>query len=348
MMNTREAPGALARVIAAHLAEWDDAHVERAIYGTDDAPTIAAALDTFCRTILGAPVAGALCYRSSIGAVAGLELQDGRRVVVKGHQPDWSRDRLAEVVRLQRHLAARGLFAPAVLAGPAALGRGLAVVEAYRDPGAARDARDPVVRRALATSLRAVIDALEPFAGSSMLPSQLLSTPPRATPWPTPHSRLFDFEATRQGADDIDRLAAEARERMTPAGRVVLGHGDWRVEHVRFEGPEVVVAYDWDSLCREPEPALIGFAAHAFCADWSRGDPRQAPSLDEARGFVRDYESARGGRFPQDQRALCAASFAFAVAYTARCGHALGADERREPGTFQHLVAAHGTELLAL
>ena len=38
---------------------------------------------------------------------------------------------------VQRHLASRGLFTPAVLAGPSPLGRGLAVAEAYVDRGAA-------------------------------------------------------------------------------------------------------------------------------------------------------------------------------------------------------------------
>jgi Phosphotransferase enzyme family len=275
-------------------------------------------------------------------------LADGRRVVIKAHQPDWSRARLEEIVRLQRWLADRGLLAPMVLAGPSPLGHGLAVVEEYVDRGTWCDAREPAIRRALATSLHVVIEALRPRAGSSMLPSQLLTSPPAGALWPPPHSRLFDFEATRAGADDIERLAAAARDRMRHAGRIVLGHGDWRAEHVRFEAGEAVVAFDWDSLCRDPEPALVGFSAHAFCADWSRGDPRQAPTLDEARAFVRDYESARGIEFADAERALCGAAFAYSVAYTARCGHALGADERGMPGTFQHLVAHHGSELLAL
>jgi hypothetical protein len=36
------------------------------------------------------------------------------------------------------------------------------------------------------------------------------------------------------------------------------------------------------------------------------------------------------------------------VAYTARCTHALGRDERGQAGTFQLLVAAHGADLLAV
>jgi hypothetical protein len=83
---------------------------------------------------------------------------------------------------------------------------------------------------------------------------------------------------------------------------------------------------------------LIGAAANGFCADWSKGDSRQAPSLDEARAFVRDYEEARGKMFSAEERRLCGACLAYASAYTARCGHALGADERDKPRTFQLLV----------
>jgi hypothetical protein len=135
---------------------------------------------------------------------------------------------------------------------------------------------------------------------------------------------------------------------MRSAGRLVVGHGDWRVEHLRFDAGRVVLAYDWQSICRTEEAALVGFTAHAFCADWSGDDPRQAPSLEEARAFVADYERARGVPFGGDERTLCGAAFAYSVAYTARCGHAAGYDGRRIPGTFHQLLVQHGAELLQL
>ena len=340
--------GDLARLIAAHLAEWDAPHVELAIHGSADPAAIAGAIDGFCRASLGAPVARARFYRSSIGAVAGLELTDGRAVVVKAHQPQVSRARLEETARLQQHLAARGLLAPPVLAGPAPLGRGHALAEAYVDRGAPADPHRPDIRRALAVSLRAVMKALEPFVAAPALPPMLLAPASISDLWPTPHSTLFDFEATRAGAVDIDDLAARARAAMAPAGDLVLGHSDWRAEHVRFEGAVPVAAFDWDSLYLEREPAVVGANAHAFCADWSRPDHVQAPTVDEARAFVAEYEAARGRRFDAEERRLCGATFAYAVAYTARCTHALGRDERGQAGTFQHLVAAHGADLLTV
>ena len=46
--------------------------------------------------------------------------------------------------------------------------------------------------------------------------------------------------------------------------------------------------------------------------------------------------------------ALCAAAFAYSCAYTARCGHALGKDERGEAGTFAYLVWTEREDLLAM
>jgi hypothetical protein len=85
-----------------------------------------------------------------------------------------------------------------------------------------------------------------------------------------------------------------------------------------------------------------------YCADWSRDDVRQAPTLEEARAFVIDYELARGLPFTREERRLCGGAYTYSVAYTARCGHASGVDIRQQPGNHQHLIAAHGAGLLDL
>jgi hypothetical protein len=127
---------------------------------------------------------------------------------------------------------------------------------------------------------------------------------------------------------------------MRPVGNRVSGHCDWRVEHVRFLANPPVVAFDWDILCSEREPALIGVVANGFCADWSQGDNRQVPRLDEARGFVRDYERARGKMFSPEERRLCGACLAYASAYTARCGPAGGRDKRQVPSNISFGASA--------
>ena len=248
----------LAAVVAAHLREWEPspAFVELAIYESADAYSIAGILNSFCVQNLGSPAVAGLFHQSSIGSVTGIVLGDGRSIVIKAHQPDRSREFLTEVVRLQSHLAKRSIFATKVVAGPLPVGRGHAVVEAFADIGSKADVRRPEIRGALAAGLHAIVQACDPLIDSTSLGPVVLGSAGDAL-WPTPHSKLFDFAATAKGAEWIDDVAARAKERMNPVGRIVIGHGDWRTEHVRFLANKPVVAFDWDSLCCEREPALM-------------------------------------------------------------------------------------------
>ena len=336
----------LANIVAAHLREWEPSppFIELAIFESADAHCIAGILGRFCEQNLGSRIAGCRFHQSSIGSVTGVVLDDGRSVVIKAHQPERSRQFLAEVVRLQSYLADLSLFATKVIAGPLPIGRGYAIVEPFTDVGSKADAHLPQIRSPLARGLHAIVRACDSLVGSTSLEASLLASP-GVTLWPVPHSKLFDFSANAKEAEWIDDVAKRARAQMMPAGNRVIGHGDWRAEHVRFKGNTPVIAFDWDSLCCELEPALIGTVSHGFCADWSQGDNRQAPSLDEARTFIEDYERARGKVFSAEERRLCGACFAYASAYTARCGHAAGGDERETPGTFQHLVWSGRDEL---
>jgi hypothetical protein len=339
----------LAAKIDAHLREWapHPTHVELAIFETDKADVIARTIDQFCIEQLGEPVAGGLFHQSSIGSVTGVTLCDRRAVVIKAHQPERPRKFLSEIVRIESFLFERKLFAPQVLAGPSSLGHGLAIVERFAEVGGPADAHDPDIRRALARALHTIVRACgDLVATTSLEPSPLPSSYPDL--WPKPHSKLFDFERTKNNAIWIDEIAAVARERTTPAGERVIGHSDWRQEHVWFVGHEPVVAFDWDSLMLQYEAALVGMVTHGFCADWSRSGHRQAPSLEEASAFVNDYQTARERRFSADERALCAACFTYACAYTARCGQSIGVDERATPGTFPHLLWTERARLFDL
>jgi len=312
----------LAEMIAARVAECG-AERDVPIYGSGEPRAIAEEIARFCRDELGGAVARPLLFETSQGSVAALELVDGRRVVVKAHGPDVGLGWLQEVVRVQMHLASRGLFATTVCGGPAPLGRGLGVVEAFVERGVTRDGREPAVRAALARGLVAIVEACRPLvAGSSLRPLY-----------------MGELAARRDDADD--ELARAARARIPPAGEVVgdlvIGHGDWRVQHARFEGDRIVAAFDWAGLCRDREPALVGFTAFAFCVDWSK-EPVPATPLADARAFVADYEAARGRPFDGDERRLCGAVFAYSYATMARWVE----------GTFRAVVASHGPSLMEL
>ena len=147
---------------------------------------------------------------------------------------------------------------------------------------------------------------------------------PAAEPvWPEPHSIRFDFEATTPGAEWIDELGAQARARVQALDAPpAIGHFDWRVENLGFDGDGGLCAiYDWDSVAEAPEAVIVGNGAASFSSDWSRRDVCPLPSLPEMRAFVADYERARGRVFDPVERELLDAANLYAAAYGARCQH---------------------------
>jgi hypothetical protein len=165
--------------------------------------------------------------------------------------------------------------------------------------------------------------------------------------FPRPHSPFFDFEATSGGAEWIEAFAAEARaRRASAAGPRVIGHFDYRVEHLRFAAGRVVATFDWDSLHHEHLPVLVGSLAPHFTADWQRDDVIRAPSVDEMRAFVSDFEAARRLAFTPAERATLSAALVYAMAYTARCNHASSPREEGWNGDLRPTLRQHARTLL--
>lgn len=106
-------------------------------------------------------------------------LEDGRSVVIKVHQPERSRQFLAEIVRIRSYLSVRGGIATKVLAGPLPLGRGLAIVQAFADIGAKADAHRPEIRSALAGGLHTSVQMCAPLAETTSLGPGVLASAAR-------------------------------------------------------------------------------------------------------------------------------------------------------------------------
>lgn len=344
----------LAQVIAAHLATKKITEIDLAIHGTDEPQRIADAVDALCRETLGSGVAEGLFYAVSMGAVAGVALEDGRRVVVKGRPPGAHPWFLSEIVRLQTRLRESGIAAPAVLAGPTPFAQGLATIEAFLDAGRIEDTHEPPFRRAIARGFHDLIEAARPLATEEALYA-FRETRKSGRLWRAPPSTLSDFEATAAGAEHIDDLARAATaliERYLDAGDLVIGHVDWRAEHVRFasdgDGIRVAAIYDWDSLQKRREPVVVGISTACFCTNFAAEEAvARAPTFDEAQAFLADYEAARGRPFERAERHLLRGAFAYTAAWLARLGHVRG-HKREEPGTFTHLVGTEGVRLLNL
>jgi len=346
-------------LIAATLASWaGEPRLERDIFQTTEPGRIVAVVEGFCREHLRAGVAAYELFASSVGSVHGLRLTDGRRVVLKAHRRETDVYHLAAIQRVQGALADAGFPAPRPLLAPTPIAQGIAVVETLIDEGERADAHDPLIRRAVAGGLVRVIET----ARSIPRPPGLVAWRDASERlWHRPHDRRFDFAGTAHSAGWIDRLAAQARRQLDEhaAGPVVIGHGDWRVEHLRFHRGALSAVYDWDSLALGPEPAFAGAAAHAFTADWTIDTPRQVPQLEESLAFLDDYQHARAARFSHHERRVARAALVLAMAYGARCQHS---DLLTDYGTrtpqpptllpaptdgYIPVLARHGQQLLA-
>jgi hypothetical protein len=293
---------------------WPGARVERSIFGTDDPDEI------WARALAACPDAvECFAFEVSVGALFGLRLRDGARVALKIHTDRCDDRYLAAVQRVQAHLSEQGFPCPRPLGV-----RPRATIEEWVDAGTYRDAHEPPVRRALAQHLAQLfrrtaelqpLEGMEPFFAS-----------PDGPLWPKPHNVLFDFETTRKGGEWIDEIARAAkRHRDARTGPLVIGHGDWSVQHFRFDGLEPTVIYDWDSLNTDHETVFVGLAAATFT--YNQHLPVEPwPSVDEAQAFLDDYERARDVPFTPAERRAVQAAAVYSRAYSTRCAHAIGKD----------------------
>jgi hypothetical protein len=348
-----------AELIARSFEEWGLVpHVVREVFSDASPVGVAAALDEFCRLQLGSAVQSSEFFDASVGSVHGLRLCDGRRVVVKVHGSRVAVEFLSAVRTVQQHVFEGGFPAPRPVLGPVPFGVGTAGVEALNDTGEHADAHRPYVRRAMASSLARLVELARPFTGLRGLRQHMMEVRENQL-WPVPHDGRLDFEATSDGAEWIDRIAAQARSvRDRHVGAMVVGHTDWRVQNMRLSEGCVTAVYDWDSLSILREPVLVGSVAHGFTTNWAVDDWRQFPSLSETAAFIADYEQARGAPFDSEERAVARASLAYTMAYTARCEHSdaftdigrhppeVAATSKPPAGTARAFLAAHAADLL--
>lgn len=314
--------------------------IHLAVHGTDDPPIIAAQLESLVAEQLGTTVERPLFHIASVGSVTGLVLEDGRNVVVKAYQPRWTESFLRAVAQGQAALAEAGVPCAQPICEPVPFGAGLATIEHHLpDPGQP-SSFGPAEMRASAEGLAHVIDALPEVTGLEHGP---LNQPFRGL-YPTPHSPLFDFDRTADGAEWIDEIAAEVRPSLE-AGRRVAAHTDWAARNVRLSSDGVTAVYDLDSLGVVPIGAALGNAAVTWRSTGEAGD-LEAPGVEEVRAWLDDFPDA----LSDEDRRHAFAHALFHLAYSSRCEHAIDPDGdvhrrarptlRRESHLFLAVVSA--------
>jgi hypothetical protein len=296
---------------------WPEAPVERSIFGTEDPVAIWAQVLEACPDAVEC-----FAFEVSVGARFGLRLRDGSRIGLKVHVGREGPRYLEAVQRVQTHLWQRGFPCPKPLGF-----RERVTLEEWREDGEYRDAHEPEVRRVIAGHLAELFrltgelqppPGLEPFFARRDGPL-----------WPRPHNVLFDFEATADGAEWIDEIAAAAKPlRDARVGRLVIGHGDWTVKHFRFDGVRPTAIYDWDSLNTDFETVFVGNSAATFT--YTEHLPVSVwPAVEEAHEFLNEYEQMRPEPFTSEERAAARGAAVYSRAYSARCTHAVGKDAGR-------------------
>jgi hypothetical protein len=266
-------------------------------------------------------------FAASVGALFGVIRRDGSRVAIKVHKRYEDDGYFTAMQQVQSALADAGFPAPRPLGR-----RGQATFEEWLDEGVFRNAHEPKVRQAMARELvrfhrLATASGIRPRRPFFPLGAEAL--------WPVPHNALFDFEATVEGAEWIDDIARAAKWARDLGGGVeVVGHTDWSAKHIRFGANlRPVAVYDWDSLDTQLEPLLVGNAAGSFTyTEELEHDVFLWPDAQESLAFIEEYEAERGAPFDDEERRAAHGACVYLRAYAARCGHAFGADVRRESG----------------
>ena len=317
--------------------------VEREVFGDLDANGIVAALDAACTDAFGSGLDDGFLYHVSVGCVVGCRLVDGREVVLKAYQRRWTLDFLSAVKRVQAHLHARGFPCPEPIAAPFRVaGADVLAEHVLADPGLPTGATRHLMQPS-ASGLAHVIDLCADQREPALALHPLRS--PHDSVFPEPHSPLFDFAATTEGAEWIDDIARRARAiQDEEVAEPLIAHTDWSMRNVRLGPDGPLAVYDWDSLALVSESQAVGGAAATWC---KTGEPSDAtPTVEEIGEYIAAYESARGASFSDAQRRATRAAVVFLMAYTARCEHSIDPHEEMWATTRPRL-RADADELLS-
>lgn len=305
---------------------------ERAVLGNVSVAEVQLFFSAYTLDRLGSPIAEVRFRAGRIDAVWGVELVDGREVVIKSHRLPVDLKAVAAATDAKRLLRAAGFPCPEPLSDPEEVAGRVLTVETLLADGEVPDGRDPANRRLLAAGLARHIDALR---GRPDLLERAGAGPSwchyRAGPWPVPHDPIVDFRSTPDGYAWLDAYAQRAADQILAhrvTAEVVVGHADWYAGNTAVAGGVLVGAFDWE-LVADTEAVIAGFTAACYAASSTSGGGLSTP--EEVASFLRDYDAARGGCLGRDEQQVATAAAAWILAFNARWELALG--ERGDEGT---------------
>jgi hypothetical protein len=234
-------------------------------------------------------------------SVVGLELSDGRRIVVKLREPS---ERLAACCAVQRSLWSQGFPCPELLAGPTRLDAKAVTAEALIEGGGPRPAAGRAPELSAAALARLVRLAPAPDSLPTLWPPPVWVWWDHAEDgaWPPPDDLECDLNSVAEPGWLTD-VAERARRRLLACTEhPVVGHVDWYSENLRWVDERLHVVYDWDSVAALPEAALAGAAAAIFT---SGGQPGDEATVEQTDAFLTAYADARGRQWTASELEAC-------------------------------------------
>jgi hypothetical protein len=291
---------------------------ERAVFGPVTAQEIHTSLEGYVQQQLGCRIARIRFRAGRIDVVWGVDLDDGRAVVIKTHRPPADLESLRVVTDALRLLSAADFPCPTPLSGPDHVDGHIVTTQTLLG-GDVPDGRDPANRLLLARGLAEHIELLRHHpdlisragAGPSWCRYQ-------AGPWPVPHDTLVDFSRTAPGYEWLDQLGQRAAAQILAhrdAGAVVVGHADWYAGNTTVADGKLVGTFDWE-LVADTEPVIAGFAAACYGQRGTSAGGLSTP--EQVADFMRDYDAARAEPLTVDERRTAAAAAAWICAFNAR------------------------------
>ena len=291
---------------------------ERAVYGPVAPFELRQFLDTWARRRLGSPIANVRFRAGRIDVVWGVDLEDGRAVIIKIHRPPVDTDAIQTAHDAQHLLSRSGFPCAMPLVGPDAVEGHILTAETLMD-GATPDGRDPAGRRLLAEGLARHIAILR---DQSDLVRRAGRGPSwchyQSGPWPVPHDTLVDFTSTASGFEWLDIFGQRAADQILThreAGEVVAGHADWYAGNTAVSGNLLSGTFDWE-LVADTEAVIAGFAAACYAASSTAGGGLSTP--EEVAAFMRDYDTVRSEPLNGGERKTAAGAAAWILAFNAR------------------------------
>lgn len=239
----------------------------------------------WCQRHLGSSPTRVIFTAGHLSVVTGLALDDGREIVVKQRSPA---SRLNACIDVQQHLWAHGFCCPRPLAGPAPLGAQIATAETFiPDPPPSPSPRDQATLAAEGLAhlitLAPPVDRLTTLAPP---PAWLWWQHDCPGLWPPPDDLDVDLNH-RTDASWIDDIARRVRTRLArSAAPLMVGHGDWEAQNLRWHHGRLHTVHDWDSITAAPESILVGAAAAVYTAN---GAPLTEPTIAQSESFLAAY-----------------------------------------------------------